>query len=141
MTSSDALGELRDTSDALLRDLEVLIALEEEKRAIEPGDERLPALATRIDEIAARLTDRAGRQRELADSLTTAVADGDTGAATTIDDTPSRGIAVILEEWRQAERVAKAAAPGSTEAIEAEAHVDALRNEYRRAYETVRKEP
>ena len=141
MTSSDALGELRDTSDALLRDLEVLIALEEEKRTIEPGDERLPALATRIDEIAARLVHQAGRERELAESLTTAVAVGDTSAATTIDDTPSRGIAAILEDWRQAERVATAAEPGSPEAVEADARVDALRNEYRRAYEAARKEP
>jgi len=43
---------LRETSDALLRDLDVLSNIEEEKRSLQPGDPRLVSLATRIEEIA-----------------------------------------------------------------------------------------
>ena len=40
---------LRRTSDALLRDLEALVSLEEEKRGVEPGDPRLVDLAAQIE--------------------------------------------------------------------------------------------
>ena len=44
--------DLRETSDALLRDLDVLAALEEEKRTLVPGDPGMVELATRVDELA-----------------------------------------------------------------------------------------
>ena len=43
---------LRETSDALMRDLDVLTALEEQKRGLDPGDPRLVELAGRIEAIA-----------------------------------------------------------------------------------------
>jgi hypothetical protein len=46
---------------------------------------------------------------------------------------------VILAEWRAAERDAADAAPGSQAAQEARAAADALRDEYRRAYEARRR--
>src|SRR4029079_19164150 len=50
--TGDTGQALRATSDALLRDLEVLATIEEEKRSLEPGDPRLVQLAARIEEIA-----------------------------------------------------------------------------------------
>ena len=46
---------LRRTSDSLLRDIEALLELEEEKRTIEPGDPRLVELASQIEQIAKRV--------------------------------------------------------------------------------------
>ena len=54
---------LRRTSDALLRDLEALQQLEEEKRTIEPGDPRLVDLAARIELIAKRVLASSTSQR------------------------------------------------------------------------------
>ena len=53
--SNEAERQLRDTSDAVMRDLEALSALEEEKRALHPGDPRLLDFATRIRSLADRL--------------------------------------------------------------------------------------
>ena len=61
-STSDAL---RSTSDALLRDLEVLGTLEDEKRTIEFGDPRLVDLAAQIEEIAHRVLTGSVRQRHL----------------------------------------------------------------------------
>jgi hypothetical protein len=46
----------------------------------------------------------------------------------------------VLAEWREAERRADAAPPGSAEAREAELLVERLREEYRRAHEEARRE-
>ena len=56
---------LRETSDALLRDLDVLVTIEEEKRSLEPGDPRLVELAERIEEIARRVLAATTRQHDL----------------------------------------------------------------------------
>jgi hypothetical protein len=56
----------------------------------------------------------------------------------TIDETPARPVAVVLAEWRDAERRIGDLDPASAEADEARALVDALRAEYRRAYEAAR---
>jgi hypothetical protein len=56
----------------------------------------------------------------------------------TIDET-ARPIPAIITEWREAERRATEAEPGSAEAAEAQALVDALRAEYRRAYDAARR--
>lgn len=129
---------LRETSDALLRDLDVLVAIEEEKRTLEPGDARLVELAARIEEIAQRVLAGTVRQRELTEVAHAQVAAGVPGAPdAAIDDIP-RPIQAILSDWREAERRAGAAEPGSAEAAEAAALVSRLREEYRRAHEAAR---
>jgi len=129
--SGDAL---RETSDALLRDLDVLATLEEEKRGLDPGDPRLVELAGRIEEIAKRILTGSVRQHQLTQRMNLDVATGAPDAPTsTIDETP-RSMVLILAEWRDAERRAAAAEPGSAEASEARALADALRQEYQRAY-------
>jgi hypothetical protein len=134
----DTARSLRATSDALLRDLDVLVAIEEEKRTLEPGDPRLVELATRIDEIAQRILSSADHQVDLTRRATAEVSSGSPDApATSIEETP-RPIQAILTEWRDAERRAAAAEPGSADAAEAEALVQRLRAEYRRAQDQAR---
>ena len=129
---------LRQTSDALLRDLDVLSTIEDEKRSLEPGDPRLVQLATRIEEIAQRVLVGSVRQRHLTEVVNTQVETGSPDAPVeTIEDTP-RPIPAVLAEWREAERRMEASVPGSSEAAEAEVLVDRLREEYRRAHEAAK---
>ena len=131
---------LRETSDALLRDLDVLSTIEEEKRSLEPGDPRLVQLASRIEEIAQRVLVGSVRQRQLTEEITDQVEAGSPQAPDApIEDTP-RPMQAILADWREAERRAAAALPGSAEAAEAEALVSRLRDEYRRAHQAAREE-
>ena len=134
MKTGDAL---RETSDALLRDLDVLVTLEEEKRSIEPGDDRLVELAGRIEEIAQRILSGSVRQHQLTQTVNAQVEAGSVNAPdASIDETP-RPIQAVLADWREAERRAAAAEPGSAEAAEADARVVSLREEYRRAHEAI----
>jgi hypothetical protein len=129
----DTAADLRATSDALLRDLEVLAAIEDEKRTLPPDDPRLVELAQRVEDVARRVLTSTVRQRELTEVGLEQVEADTTGAAVaSIDDTP-RPIAEILTEWRAAERRAAEAAPGSAEAAEARALSDHHREEYRQA--------
>jgi hypothetical protein len=95
------------------------------------------ALAARIDEIAVRVLERARSQRDLAAPLHEAAQTGEASTAS-IEDVPPRATAVILGDWRNAEREAQASAEGSPERLEAEARIEALRHEYRRAYDAIR---
>jgi hypothetical protein len=126
---------LRETSDTLLRDLDVLVTIEEEKRSLEPGDPRLVELAERIEEIARRILVGSTRQHALTRTVNAEVEAGSARAPeASIDETP-RSIQAILADWREAERRAIAADSGSAEAAEANALVDRLREEYRLAHE------
>jgi hypothetical protein len=129
---------LRATSDELLRDLEVLVALEDEKRSIAPGDPRLVELAERIESIASRILGSSTKQRELTEHINDLSNAGSSAAPeTTIEDTP-RSIAEILSDWREAERDLAAADPGSVDAAEAALQVERLRGDYRRAHDARR---
>lgn len=134
METGDAL---RETSDALLRDLDVLVTIEEEKRSLEPGNPRLTELAARIEEIARRVLVGTTRQHDLTRVADRQVRSGAPGAPETSIEATVRPMAAILADWRDAERRAAKAAAGSAEAAEANALVDRLRDEYRRAHEAV----
>ncbi|HEV2006558.1 MAG TPA: hypothetical protein VGQ85_08095 [Candidatus Limnocylindrales bacterium] len=127
---TQATEALRANSDALLRDLDALGTLEEQKRTLPPTDLRMLELAGRIEEIAQRLLAGSSNQRELAEEIVGAAALG--APAPTIDDTP-RSIQSILADWRAAERSLAAAEPGFPAALEAQALVDTSRAAYRRA--------
>ena len=134
----DTARALRETSDALLRDLDVLVAIEEEKRSLQPGDPRLVELADRVDALAARVLGVSGHQRDLVRKARAEVETAAPGAPEhSIEDTP-RPLYAILTEWRDAERRAAAATPGSPESIEASALVARLRDEYQAAQEAAR---
>ena len=130
---------LREASDALLRDLEALSVLEEEKRHVAPGDARIIDLAAQIEQIATRVLITSGRQRELTQEIQEATEARTSPPQPTINDTP-RTISSILSEWRDAERRLEAAASDTAEAREAEILVDRLRQEYRRAHEAASRE-
>ena len=131
---------LRETSDELIRDLEALSTLEDEKRQISPDDSRVIDLATRIEQIAARVLITSGRQRRLTEQVNELADHGSPGGPTeSIDDTP-RPISSILADWREAERRLETATKGSAEQLEVEVLVDQLREEYRRAHEAARQE-
>src|ERR1051325_9342375 len=84
----DTAQALRQTSDALLRDLDVLVSIEEEKRGLEPGDPRLVELAARIEEIARRVLSGTSRQHDLTRVAEAQVDSGSPNApASTIDET------------------------------------------------------
>jgi hypothetical protein len=128
---------LRVTSDALLRDLEALMLLEEEKRELPADDPRLVELAERVQEIASRVLDRSNEQRQLTEAVV-----ADPGAVAPIVRTV-RTPASILAEWRELERRALGAPEGSAERTEIEVLASRLRDEYREAYAaaTKRKDP
>jgi hypothetical protein len=136
MNTSQAL---REASDALLRDLEVLTSLEEEKRDLDPGDPRLVELAGRIEEIAGRVLGGTVRQHQLTQRANVQVAGGSANAPTQTIEQTERTMSVILTEWREAERRLAAADPDSADEAETRALIAALRDEYRRAYETARR--
>jgi hypothetical protein len=123
---------LRANSDALLRDLDVLGTLEDEKRGIAPSDPRMLELASRIEEIARRVLAGSRNQRELTEEIAGSVARG--AQAPAIDDT-HRSIQAILAEWRAAERMLAEATPGTAQALEAEAMIENAREAYRQAYQ------
>jgi hypothetical protein len=127
---TQATDALRANSDALLRDLDALGTLEEQKRTLPPTDPRMLELAGRIEEIAQRLLAGSSNQRELAEEIVGSTALG--GSAPAIDETP-RSIQSILADWRAAERALAEAEPGSAAALEAQAQIEASRTAYRRA--------
>ena len=126
---------LRETSDALLRDLDVLATIEDEKRSLEPGDPRLVELAARIEDIARRVLASSTRQHGLTKVIDAQVRAGAPDAPDLPIEEMARPVAAVLADWREAERRAAAAEPGSAEAAEADALVGRLRDEYRSAHE------
>lgn len=130
-----ASDDLRITSDTLLRDIEALIALEEQKRDIPLDDPEVAELARQIQGIAQRVLVSSRRQEGLTREVAASgQADGEAAPAPTINETP-RSVASILSEWRDLERRAASAEAGSAERAEIEILADRLREEYRRAVE------
>jgi len=121
-------NDLRATSDALLRDLEALGVLEDEKRTLPFDDPRLVEIAEQVEAIAGRILARTERQT----ILSRAVAD-EPASGSTIEDV-RRPLATILAEWREVERRGADAPDGSAEAAEIEVLSLRLRQEYREAY-------
>jgi hypothetical protein len=135
-SSSDAL---RSVSDELMRDLEALVSAEEEKRKVAPDDPRLVTLAAEVDQMARRVLGLTARQQDIAVDVHEQAVEGGVDAPTEPIEETHRPIGLILAEWRTAERDVAAASPGSTEAETARETADRLRDEYRRAYEALRK--
>jgi hypothetical protein len=136
---SDTGSSLRATSDALIQDLERLTSLEREKRELKPDDPRLVILAGEVEEIAERVLGHSVQQRELTEEARAAVKAGDPDAPRQPIAATPREIHTILAEWRDAERRASEARPGSAAARAAELDIDRLRDEYRRAHDTARR--
>jgi hypothetical protein len=135
----DASKELRASSDTLLDDLAMLAGLEQEKRALTPENPHLATVAREIERLAARVLGLSQRQRLLTEEVSEhAQASPVTTAPPSIEETP-REIHLILADWRDAERRASEAQPGSPEAHVAWTDVDRFRAEYRAAHEYARR--
>ena len=124
--------DLRFTSDEMLRALERLRELEARKRKLKPGTEPFVKLAEEVEQLAATVFERTREQTALGEKSLEL-----TDAAATdfrpIDAVPpTRELHIILAEWRDAERRLAEAISGTSQASDAEADVERLRQEYRR---------
>jgi hypothetical protein len=136
---SETASALRATSDALIRDLERLAALERQKRQMPPKDARLVDLAAEVESLALRVLGESVRQRELTEDVRELVESDPPGAPTQSIAATPREIHTILAEWREAERTAAEAQPGSPAATTARADIDRLRAEYRAAHDDAKR--
>jgi hypothetical protein len=119
--------DLRIASDSFLTRIERLHALEEMKRELPPAE--TAAVAREVEALTREILGWATRQTELAETI---VAVGE--AAAPIATTPPRSLAIVLADWRAAERALAAERPATAAWESARADVDRLRSEYARAY-------
>jgi hypothetical protein len=126
----DSIRELNGTSQTLLEHLELLQRLEEDMRGLDATDPRVRALAAQVRVLSASVLDMSMRQRTLGEWLAAA----DPAQAPAVEDAPPRELALILGDWRDAERRWRMASVGSLDAKVARADVDRFRDEYARAH-------
>ena len=125
--------DLRFTSDEMLRALERLRELEERKRKLTPGTKSFLKLAEEVEQLAATVFDRT-REQTLGADRSVALREQAGVEPRPIDEVPPiRELHLILAEWRDAERRLTEAVPDTIQASDAEADVERLRQEYRRA--------
>lgn len=122
-------SELRTVSDAFLARLGRLQELEDEKRLLTPGSDRMIALAAEIRVVASDVLGVANTQLNLARDA------ADVSGLRPIEAIPPREAHIVLADWRAAERRMTDATPGSAEDAIARADIDRLRAEYQRTFE------
>ncbi|CAN5578956.1 hypothetical protein BH23CHL6_BH23CHL6_00030 [soil metagenome] len=123
--------DLRSTSDDLLRRLERLRDLEMEKRQLTPGSPHFRRLAAEIERLAAGVLVKSVEQDQLGQVAGAVLEETETVSPPIAEIPPRRDIALILGDWREAERRLSACSPGTPEHSEAQAAVQRLRAEYR----------
>ena len=126
--------DLRNVSDDMLRTLEQLQFLESEKRTEQPGSVRFVKLAREIEKLAAVVFQQTSAQHSLAQATHAAARQGE-DIVPIEDVTAAREVAVVLSEWREAERRLSASAMDSAEHAKAAADVRRLRDEYHRLHD------
>jgi hypothetical protein len=125
---------LREVSDSLLGDLDLLAQLEERKRLLEPEDPRANELAKEVAVVASRVLSWSISEEHITRDALESVKRGDEGAPTrSISQTP-RATHAILEDWRAAERRLGAAAPGTAEHAKAALDAERFRQEYQKRF-------
>jgi len=122
-----------------LSDLDALQALEQQKRAIQPGDPQLVKIAARIEQLANRVLGTSMEQFHLTEQVQQLVETGSPGAPDVPIEDTKREMRVILADWRDAERRAELAQPGSPDALAAASDIERLRVEYREAFEEAKR--
>jgi len=127
-------AELRVASDRLLRTLEQIQALENEKRTLQPGSDRFQRLAHEIERLAADAFAQTHAQQQLGEQAAAVEERTGTEQPPINESTKLRPLQQILNEWRDAERRLQLAAPDSAEHARAAADVGRLRSEYHVAY-------
>lgn len=117
----------------MLRTLEALASLENEKREMKPGTPEFVKLAKEIERLAAEVFAQTHNQKILGDKAVSAENRGADLAP--IDQiTSMRDLQVILNEWRDAERRLQIASPGTAEHATAAGDIGRLREEYHNAF-------
>jgi hypothetical protein len=116
---------IRHTGETLLAQLSELEELERTKQALEPGSRAQLRLSRRVESLARKVLNTAGQQTDLVETIAE-LADGSAHL--------TREPHVILAEWRAAERVIEDETPGSATWEAAQADIERLRAEYRRAF-------
>jgi hypothetical protein len=133
--------DLRVASDRMLRTLEQLQALENEKRTLQPGTERFQRLADEVERLAAEVFSQTHSQRQLGERAKV-VTERHGAEITPIEEQESnRDLQLILHDWRDAERRLSLGDPDSAEHATAAADVGRLREEYHRAYLAGQRQP
>ena len=127
-------ADLRNASDRLLRTLDQLAALENEKRTLKPETERFQRLAVEIERLAADVFAQTHVQRGVGERAKTVIDRTGTEISPIDDASATRDLHTILTEWRDAERRLSTAAPESADHAAAAADIGRLRDEYHRAY-------
>jgi hypothetical protein len=156
--------ELRNASDSMLKALEEVRDLEEQKRVEVPGTPRFVELARQVEVLALEILRRTEHQenlareseslREAGEGVARPIAaiepegpggGGDAGGAaasvSAAAAVATRELSAILEEWRGAERRLIDSMPGSDSAHAAADDVRRLRAEYARAYAARQQDP
>jgi len=126
--------DLRAASDGVLRALEQLEALENEKRTLKPESERFQNLAVEIERLAATVFAQTHAQKRLAKQSRSVVERTGADIGPIDQAEPARDLASVLADWRAAERRLSASTPQTAEHALAQADVERLRDEYRRTY-------
>ena len=127
-------SELRVASDRILKSLEQLDALENEKRTLKPDTPRFQTLAREIERLAADIFAQSHAQQRLGVKAKEDAARTGETPASIAETERTRDISVILRDWRDAERRLQSAAADSAEHALAAADVLRLREEYQAAY-------
>ena len=115
--------ELRAVSDNFLTRIKRLHALEELKRELPLTD--MAGVAHEVETLTREILEWAVRQSELAEKA----AASDLTDARPIAIVPPRALAVVLAEWRAAERRLESEQPATAAYESARAEVDVLRDE------------
>ncbi len=131
----DLEQQLRSASDETLRTLEELQRLETEKRGETPGTPRFVRLANEIERLAAMMFSATSAQQSLAQQTHVAKRAG-VDFPPIEEMTAAREVAVILTEWRDAERRLASTGIDSAEHALAAGDVRRLRDEYHRAHKS-----
>jgi hypothetical protein len=66
---SDPRQDFRATTESIRRDAEQVVALEEQKQKLDPGDPRVDHLSEQVERLAAGLQDKVAAERELAEEI------------------------------------------------------------------------
>ena len=66
----DPREDLRATEESILSDATRVVALEEEKIALDPGDPRVDQLSDRVEKLAGGIEDKAKAERALSAEIT-----------------------------------------------------------------------
>lgn len=65
----DPRQDFRATTESIRRDAEQVVALEEQKQELDPGDPRVDHLSVQVERITAGLQDKVAAERELAEEI------------------------------------------------------------------------